>query len=191
DGQGRVTAGEDQAQPVIAHRADLVRLVAGEEQGGLQAAVLAERLPAESIDRPVAGGREDPARRTRRQPGRRPAVRRHGERVLDRVLGDVDVTEDADQDGHGATVLLTEDPADLGGGQVRHARDQLPTRSRNGRTSIGSVVARASRRPHSRAASRSVAWMIVNPPRCSLASAKGPSVVSTSPSWSRTTVAVL
>ena len=33
--------------------------------------------------------------------------------------------------------------------------------------------------------------MIVNPPMCSLPSANGPSVMSTSPSWSRTTVAVL
>jgi hypothetical protein len=36
------------------------------------------------------------------------------ERLLHRILGDVDVTEDADQGGHRSAGLLAEDPADLG-----------------------------------------------------------------------------
>jgi hypothetical protein len=36
----------------------------------------------------------------------------HQERLLDRLLGDVDVTEDPDQDGHGTAVLFTEHPLD-------------------------------------------------------------------------------
>ena len=35
-----------------------------------------------------------------------------GEGLLDRVLGEVDVAEDADQGGHRPTGLLAEDPAD-------------------------------------------------------------------------------
>ena len=46
-------------------------------------------------------------------------------------------------------------------------------------------------RPHSSATSRSGALMIVKPPRCSLPSTNGPSVMSASPSLTRTTVAVL
>ncbi len=58
------------------------------------------------------------------QAGRRPAARGLGESVLDRVLGDVDVAEDASQDGHRAAVLCTEGALDVtGGGDVaRHAR---------------------------------------------------------------------
>ena len=61
----------------------------------------------------------------------------------------------ADQDGDGAPVLGREDPLDA---------------HWNGRTSIGSVVAAASLRPHSSAASRSGARTMVKPPRCSLPS---------------------
>ena len=76
------------------------------------------------------------------------------ERVLDRLLGDVDVAEDADQDGDRAAVLLAEDPLDLGRREGRHARATAASLW-NGRTSIGRVVAAAALRPHSSAASRS------------------------------------
>src|SRR5207302_9110459 len=122
--------------------------------------------------------------RARRHPGRGPPLHGRGERVLDRLLGDVDVAEDADQDGHRAPVLLAEDTLDL-------RRRRLGGQPWNGRTSIGSVVARAALLAHASAASRSGASMIRSPPTCSLPSANGPSVSSTSPSWSRTTVAVL
>src|SRR5207248_867498 len=111
-----------------------------------------------------------------------------GERLLDRLLGQIDVTEMAGQDGHRAAVLLAEDTIDLRGGQLRHGRCQRLAPSRTGRTSIGSVVACASLRPHSSATSRSGASMTVNPPMCSLPSAKGPSVISGWPSLTRTTV---
>src|SRR5262249_11275780 len=111
--------------------------------------------------------------------------------VLDRLLGDVDAAEDADQDGHRAAVFLTEHLFDFSRRNAGHAADQCPPLCCIGRTSIGSVVARASLRPHARAASRSAALTIVNPPMCSLPSAKGPSVVRSSPSFTRTTVAVL
>ena len=48
------------------------------------------------------------------RPSRRPPAQRDGERVLDRILGDVDVAEDADQGGHRSAGLLAKDLADLG-----------------------------------------------------------------------------
>ena len=52
------------------------------------------------------------------------------------------------------------------------------------------VVARASLRAQPSAASRSGAFRMVMPPICSLLSMNGPSVVTTSPPWWRSTVAV-
>src|SRR6266498_3026597 len=43
----------------------------------------------------------------------RPHAQGDGERLLHRILGDVDVTEDADQGSHRSAGLLAEDPADL------------------------------------------------------------------------------
>src|SRR3954470_6723081 len=60
-----------------------------------------------------------------------------------------------------------------------------------GRTSIGRPVARASLVPQPSAASRSAASTIEKPPMYSLLSMNGPSVVRTSSSLTRTTVAVL
>jgi hypothetical protein len=144
---------------------------------GLCVPVIAEPLPAKAVDRPVAGRGDDPSRRARWQSGGRPPPDRRGERVLDRLLGDVDVTEDADQDGHRATVLLAEHTLDLRGGQGRHAGYQPSGSSWNGRTSTGCVHARVALRPHASAESRSAALMIQNPPMCSLPSANGPSAV--------------
>ena len=46
-------------------------------------------------------------------PGPGPPPGRLGERVLHRVFGGVDVTEDAGQDGHGPAVLGAEDALDV------------------------------------------------------------------------------
>jgi hypothetical protein len=47
----------------------------------------------------------------------------HGcrEGVLDRLLGDVDITKDPDQDGHRATVLLAKYTFNLGGCEAQRA----------------------------------------------------------------------
>src|SRR5262249_26215677 len=149
---------------------------------GLCVTLLARRVAAEAIDRAVTRRRDDPSSRPRRQAGRRPLLDGDHERVLDRLLGGVDVSEQTDQYRDGAAVFLAKDTLDL--------RPQEAS-SRNGRTSIGSVVATASLRPHSSAASRSAALMMVKPPTYSFASMKGPSVMRASPSFTRTTVAVL
>src|ERR1700674_3985782 len=171
DGERRVATGEDQAQPVIAHDALLGRFALGMQQDGLGVTVLAGRLPAKAIDRPVAGGGDDPARRTGRQSTGWPSLHRRREGVLDRLLGNVDVAEDANQHGHRASVLFTEYTFNLRGRKGLPASDQSSLSSWNGRTSIGRVTARASLRPQSSAASRSGALMMQIPPICSLPSA--------------------
>src|SRR5690606_2578746 len=106
-----------------------------------------------------------------------------GERLLNRVLGEIDVAEDADQYRNRAAVLRPEDGGDLGRRGGAHEGQSSEGRSSdwNGRTSMGSVVISASRLPQASAASRSGASMMVKPPRCSLPSTYGPSVTRTSP----------
>ena len=166
-----MAAGEDQAQSIVEHRALLGRLIAGVQQRSLGVAVLTCRLAAKAVDRSVAGGRDDPSRRAGRQPGRRPALHGGREGILDRLFGHVDVTEDADQDGDRAAVLCAEHTLNLCSRKGIPACYQSSASSWNGRTSIGSEIARASLRPHSSAASRSGALMMQSPPTCSLPSA--------------------
>jgi hypothetical protein len=61
--------------------------------------------PADPVDRPVAGGRDDPAGRARRHPVGRPSLDGRGESLLDGFLGEVEVAEVSGQDGHRAAVL--------------------------------------------------------------------------------------
>src|SRR5450631_1644034 len=162
----------------------------GVQKGGLAVPVLARRLPAKTVDCSVAGSRDDPALRARRHPGGRPALHRSRECLLDRLFGDVDVTELADQGSDGTTVRLAESTLDFRGGEGWHGRSQSSASPWNGRTSIGRVVASAYLRAHASAESKSGTLMMVTPPMCSLPSASGPSVKRTSLPLSRTTVAV-
>src|SRR3954469_18302122 len=180
-----MTAGEYQTQPIVAHRGLLVQLVdrflGGVQQHGLRVLVLACRLPAQTINRAIARRRDDPTHWTRRRAAHWPSLERDDERVLHRLLGDVDVAKEPHEHRHRAAMLFTEDALDVD--------QRLP--SLNGRTSIGSVVARAILAAQPSAASRSGASTIVMPPRNSLPSTNGPSVMSASSSFTRTTVAVL
>ena len=107
-----MAAGEDEAEPVILHRPFLLsRCVLGCEDQSLTLEGATSRLAAQVIDGPISRGRRDPATRVRRQSLDGPLSKSEGERLLDRVLGDVDVAEDADQCGHRSTGLLAEDPA--------------------------------------------------------------------------------
>ena len=131
-----------------------------------------------------------------------------GKSILDGVLGGVDVPEHAGQDGYRAAVFLPEhagdvrlrSPAPLAGlravaGIRRRSRTWLRGPSRllvlEGTHFDGQGGGAGQLPAQPRAASRSAASMTVNPPRCSFASAKGPSVMSTSAPCCRTTVAVL
>src|SRR5690348_4768100 len=78
----------------------------------LRVPLVTDRLAAQPVDGPVAGGRDNPRAGIGRLAVRRPPGDRHGERVLDRFLGGVDIAEKADQGGDAATVLAAEDSLD-------------------------------------------------------------------------------
>jgi hypothetical protein len=100
------------------------------KQSGLRVAVLSGCLTPQAVDRAVARGGDDPSGRARRDPAARPPPEGLDEGVLDRLLGDVDVTESADQDSNRPPVFLTEDSLDVCGVQSSAS-------SWNGLTSIG------------------------------------------------------
>ena len=160
DGQRRVAAGEHEPEPVVAHGPHLHRFLALVQQGGLGVPVVAGRLAAQPVDRLALGRGDDPAGRAGREPVRGPVLHGRDERVLHRLLGDVEVAE-------GRVRTATARPC-----SARNTpRDRVlvgPTSSGTAAPRSGSPVATASLPPQSRAASRSSASMIVNPPRCSL-----------------------
>jgi hypothetical protein len=84
----------------------------GRQHGYLAEELLAASLAAQAVDGSIAGSGRDPAARVGRQAVARPGAQGDGERLLDCVLGEVDVAEGADQDGDRSTGLLAEDPAD-------------------------------------------------------------------------------
>ena len=131
----------------------------------------------------------------------RPSLHGDGERVLDRLFGNVDVAEDADKDRHRAAVFRTEDPFDVGSIEHRHAairtagwlveRPHFDRKPRVGRA--GTI-----KRQHARQAAGPLERHIQvrhlddqKPPRCSLPSTNGPSVTSLRPRLYCTTVAEL
>src|ERR671914_766814 len=75
---------------------------------------LSTRLATQAIDRTVTCSGSDPPSRVGRQAFARPLAQCDRERFLNRILGNIDVTEDADQCGNRSSVLLAEDSGDLG-----------------------------------------------------------------------------
>jgi hypothetical protein len=100
-----VAAGEDQLEPLVG---DGGLLVVGELLGACEQLRLArERLLApDPVDRRVAGRRDDPGARIARRSLARPALGRADEGVLYRVLGEIEVTEDAAEDRDRACALV-------------------------------------------------------------------------------------
>ena len=132
-GERRVAAGEEQPQPVVGQRR-VERLVGLRRHQQLQLAQLVRvaALAAQAVDRAVARRRARSRRRVVRQPVARPALQRDHERLLHRVLGEVEVAEDADQGRHRPAGLAPE----RGGGDPRRSeplgcrgRRRLPARS--------------------------------------------------------------
>jgi hypothetical protein len=69
-------------------------------------------LAPDPVDRTVASGGDDPRTGIARGPVARPALERGRERVLYRILGELEVAEDADQDRDCAAPLLAEEGFD-------------------------------------------------------------------------------
>src|SRR5439155_25238365 len=119
--------------------------------------------PAKIIDRTVSCGRHDPPRRVRWDAVAPPPVACHNERFLDGVFGKRDVAEDADQRCHRLAVCLAEHTLDSGRfpiGDDRGSHAWTRPVARNGRTSIGWLIASTTLRAQASAASRSSALMM-------------------------------
>ena len=111
-GERRVAAGEDQLEPLVGNDGLLVvrELLGPREQLRLARQRL---LAADPVDRRVAGRRDDPGAGIARRSVARPALGRADEGVLHRVLGEVEVTEDAAEDRDRARTLVAVGAGDL------------------------------------------------------------------------------
>src|SRR5204863_2912482 len=109
----RVATGEDQAESLVGHRLFLVvvalQLCEPLEQLGLPRQRL---LAPNAVDRPVPRRRGQPGRRVLRHSVAWPALESGRDRVLEGVLGELEVAEDADQGGEDAAPLLAEEGFD-------------------------------------------------------------------------------
>jgi len=109
-GERRMAAREDQLQAFVG---DDSLLVLGQLLGTREQLRLARERPLapDLVDRPVARGRDDPRTGIRWRTVPRPALGRAEERVLYRILGEVEVAEDAaeDRDRAGSFVAVGTD----------------------------------------------------------------------------------
>ena len=101
----RMAAGEDQLEPLVGNGG---LLVVGELLGPCEQLRLARQrlLAADPVDRRVPGRRHDPGAGIARHSVARPPLGRTHEGVLHRVLGEVEVTEDAAEDRDRAGPLV-------------------------------------------------------------------------------------
>jgi hypothetical protein len=97
------------------HRPVLLGLVALQQLQGRLRARVTRCFATQPVDRAVARGGDDPARRRRRDAALRPALQCGGERVLHGFLGQGNIPELAHEYGHGAAVLAPEYLSDLVG----------------------------------------------------------------------------
>ncbi len=109
-----VTAGEDQAQPVLRHD---VLLVGDELEMARDLVLLLDetRTPPQAIDPLVARRADEPRDRVRRHSFRRPLLERRRAGLLQRLLGDVEVVEEANQRRDDPPVLGAKDLLDAHG----------------------------------------------------------------------------
>jgi hypothetical protein len=102
-----MAAGEDQLEPFVGNGG---LLVLWDLLGACEQLRLAREGPlaADPVDRPIARRRDDPGARVARDAVPGPALGRPDEGVLNRVLGEIEVTEDAaeDRDRAGALVAV-------------------------------------------------------------------------------------
>ena len=115
DRERRVAAREDQAEPVLRHRRILLLGRQLEMPRDLLLLLREPRAPADPVDRLVPRGGDQPARRIRRRAGHRPLLDRDRERLLERLLGHVEIAQEADQRGQDSPVLRPKDLLDAHG----------------------------------------------------------------------------
>ena len=118
DVERRMTAGEQQLEPFIGdHRVfGLVHnALLGDEQRRLGGEAA---LATDAIDRAVAPGADEPGDRVGRLAVARPPFGRDRKRLLGGLLGEIEVTEEADQRGEDSSPLVAEDALDQGRGST-------------------------------------------------------------------------
>jgi hypothetical protein len=107
-----MAARKDQLEALVGNRGVLVvgELLCTCEQLRLAC----ERLLApDPVDRAVARRRDDPRARVRGRAVARPPLERDRERVLHRVLGEIEIAEDAAENCDAASTLVTEGAGDV------------------------------------------------------------------------------
>jgi hypothetical protein len=109
-GERGMAAGEDERQAVVGDGGHVLllfgqRLEAAEELG----LALEDAVSPDAIDGTIASGRDDPGAGRARHAVARPALESRGERVLNRVLGEFEVTEGASEDRDRTSPFLAED----------------------------------------------------------------------------------
>lgn len=135
--QRRVTAGEGQPEQRVRDRRLQLEIdrrwlgggtimLPAEGAGG----VLVSPPSAQSVDRVPARRGGDPGYGGGGHARAGPVLERLRERVMQRLLGEIEVAEDADQRGEDATRLLAEDPLHGLQGQVHAKREARGPRSR-------------------------------------------------------------
>ena len=110
-----MTAGEDEAQPIVSHRVVLRFPLALLER--LQRRQLVDFFgeagaTPQAIDRLVPSRLNEPSAGIVRQLSRRPLLESGGERFLNHLLGEVEIAEEADQSGEDASRFRAIEPAD-------------------------------------------------------------------------------
>jgi hypothetical protein len=165
----RMTAREDESELVVPHGSVLSPLLnprvvrCGRDRTELFMELPASGGTATIIDRTVSCGRHDPSRRVGWDTVAPPPVACRNERFLDGDFGKRDVAEDADQRCHRLAVHLTEHTLNTGrfpmGDDCGGHAWTRPV-ARNGRTSIGWLIASTTLRAQASAASRSSALMM-------------------------------
>jgi hypothetical protein len=104
-----MTAGEDELEALVGEGRLVVHAVLRHERRVQEAGLRSERLiAADAVDRAVARGGDQPARRVRGDAVARPALRRDRERLLRGLLGEIEVAEEADEGREDAAPRVAE-----------------------------------------------------------------------------------
>jgi len=138
-----VAAREDQPEPIVGDRHVGARLAVDVATGFDRLELRLDRevarklvgllaqpaAAAQTVDRAIARGRRDPRPGVRRYATVGPDLERSDEGVLDRLLGEVEVAEDADQRRDRPSLLLAEEAVDevLSGGVALAQPAAAPT----------------------------------------------------------------
>ena len=111
DPEGGMTAREDEAEALVGNRGLVLHGLGLEAREQLRLA-LERPVAANPVDGPVSRHRHEPSGRICRHPVSRPALECGRDRILEGVLGEVEVAEDADQGGEHPAVVLAEQCGD-------------------------------------------------------------------------------